>query len=501
MGVLPAAPDAIAAALAAGRDVALWPGGEVDSLRPWTKRDKAVLAGRKGFIKLAIITGVPIVPIATVGGPDSMPVITSGRRLAKALQLDKIARIKIMPISLSAPWGLSPGDAAGDPAADEDPHRVPGADRGRLRPGAHEGRRLHRGEVRGGARSRSRAAWTRWPGAAASRSSAEPSGPGRPAPYSGFMFRACAGLATCAAALALAAAGCGGDDGGGGNEPTAVAPARFADLLARLPAGEREAIALDVAGARRELGLPADAAPPAPPAHGTDGGRRLRGLVAATVLNYPIKDNGPLDRAVDYRRVTGLARVDGPPEVLLIATREPWDELKKALERGGWRERRDGVMERPAGPELRWVAGRDGFVVAAGDPSVPRAVLQGRTHTAPPLRALLTAADGPARAARMADPGSRCVRGFGASYSPAAAGGRFLVAVDAVPALAFRLKAGSRPLPARRLRDADAAGRRRARRRAVHVRGIDRPGRAAGVAGPRIVALLRLPLLTGALVS
>ena len=35
MGVLPAAPDSIATALAEGRDVALWPGGEVDSLRPW----------------------------------------------------------------------------------------------------------------------------------------------------------------------------------------------------------------------------------------------------------------------------------------------------------------------------------------------------------------------------------------------------------------------------------------------------------------------------------
>ena len=108
MGVLPAAPDSIAAALAEGRDVALWPGGEVDSLRPWTDRDKAVLAGRKGFIRMAINTGVPIVPISTVGGPDSMPVIFSGRRLAKLLQLDKVARLKKFPIVLSAPWGLSP---------------------------------------------------------------------------------------------------------------------------------------------------------------------------------------------------------------------------------------------------------------------------------------------------------------------------------------------------------------------------------------------------------
>ena len=44
MGVLPAAPDSIATALAHGRDVILWPGGEVDSLRPWKDRDEATLA-------------------------------------------------------------------------------------------------------------------------------------------------------------------------------------------------------------------------------------------------------------------------------------------------------------------------------------------------------------------------------------------------------------------------------------------------------------------------
>lgn len=108
MGVLPAAPDSISAALAAGRDVALWPGGDRDSLRPWLQRDEAVLAGRKGFIKMAIRSGVPIVPISTVGGPDSMPVLMSGRRIAKALQLDKVANLKVFPLALQAPWGISP---------------------------------------------------------------------------------------------------------------------------------------------------------------------------------------------------------------------------------------------------------------------------------------------------------------------------------------------------------------------------------------------------------
>jgi 1-acyl-sn-glycerol-3-phosphate acyltransferase len=108
MGVLPAAADSITAALAAGRDVALWPGGERDSLRAWRQRDEAILAGRVGFVKLAIRSGVPIVPISTVGGPDAMPVLATGRRIAKALRLDKFARLKMFPIAIQAPWGISP---------------------------------------------------------------------------------------------------------------------------------------------------------------------------------------------------------------------------------------------------------------------------------------------------------------------------------------------------------------------------------------------------------
>jgi 1-acyl-sn-glycerol-3-phosphate acyltransferase len=108
MGVLPARHESIEAALRAGHDVALWPGGERDSLRPWAQRDKATLAGRTGFVKLAIRAGVPIVPIATVGGADAMPVLFSGRRLAKLLQLDKLARLKRFPIAVQLPWGISP---------------------------------------------------------------------------------------------------------------------------------------------------------------------------------------------------------------------------------------------------------------------------------------------------------------------------------------------------------------------------------------------------------
>ena len=62
----------------------------------------------KGFVRMAISTGVPIVPVATIGGPDSMPVLARGRGLAKAMQLDRIARLKMFPIAISAPWGIAP---------------------------------------------------------------------------------------------------------------------------------------------------------------------------------------------------------------------------------------------------------------------------------------------------------------------------------------------------------------------------------------------------------
>jgi hypothetical protein len=37
-----------------------------------------------------------------------MPVLASGRRVAKVLRLDKFARLKMFPIAIQVPWGISP---------------------------------------------------------------------------------------------------------------------------------------------------------------------------------------------------------------------------------------------------------------------------------------------------------------------------------------------------------------------------------------------------------
>ncbi|MBK9344972.1 MAG: acyltransferase family protein [Burkholderiales bacterium] len=77
-GVINPTRENIEAAFARGHDVILWPGGEVDAFRSWSKRDQVVLGERTGFIRLAIRTNTPIVPVATIGGHDTLFVLSEG---------------------------------------------------------------------------------------------------------------------------------------------------------------------------------------------------------------------------------------------------------------------------------------------------------------------------------------------------------------------------------------------------------------------------------------
>ena len=107
LGAISPSRENLQAAFEKGDDVILWPGGEKDSFRSWTDRDKAVLGGRKGFIRMAMRAGVPIVPVATVGGHDTLFVLSEGRGLAKLLKLKERIRSELAPITLSWPFGLA----------------------------------------------------------------------------------------------------------------------------------------------------------------------------------------------------------------------------------------------------------------------------------------------------------------------------------------------------------------------------------------------------------
>ena len=110
-GVIPASRQGVSASLSAGCDVVIWPGGDVDAMRSWRRRDEAVLGGRMGFVRTAIRSGVPIVPVATVGGHDTAFVVSEGQWIANGL--DRVSGLKRklrgsqLPIVLGFPFGLT----------------------------------------------------------------------------------------------------------------------------------------------------------------------------------------------------------------------------------------------------------------------------------------------------------------------------------------------------------------------------------------------------------
>ena len=111
MGVIAANRKSVGTALEQGEDVVVWPGGEVDAMRSWWKRDVATLGGRKGFVKMAIRAGVPILPVATIGGHDTVFVLNEGKWLADALDkvlgLKKTLRGSNLPIIAGFPFPIA----------------------------------------------------------------------------------------------------------------------------------------------------------------------------------------------------------------------------------------------------------------------------------------------------------------------------------------------------------------------------------------------------------
>ena len=53
--------------------------------------------------------GVPIVPLVASGAQSTFYVISDNQWLAKTLRLDKMLRLKVLPLMLTFPWGLTLG--------------------------------------------------------------------------------------------------------------------------------------------------------------------------------------------------------------------------------------------------------------------------------------------------------------------------------------------------------------------------------------------------------
>jgi 1-acyl-sn-glycerol-3-phosphate acyltransferase len=112
-GTVAATPENAQRALDVGGALLVYPGGDYEVHRPSWDSAKVDFGGRKGFIRLAKERKVPLVPVVAIGGQETALFLSRGERLAKLFGLDRMFRLKVLPISLALPWGLNVGDMFG----------------------------------------------------------------------------------------------------------------------------------------------------------------------------------------------------------------------------------------------------------------------------------------------------------------------------------------------------------------------------------------------------
>jgi 1-acyl-sn-glycerol-3-phosphate acyltransferase len=93
-------PEVARAALSRGCALLVFPGGDVEAMRPWSERYRIELAGRTGFARLAREAGVPIVPLAICGSHSTFVVLPGGRALSRALGLKRLWGLESFPLTL-----------------------------------------------------------------------------------------------------------------------------------------------------------------------------------------------------------------------------------------------------------------------------------------------------------------------------------------------------------------------------------------------------------------
>jgi 1-acyl-sn-glycerol-3-phosphate acyltransferase len=112
-GTVAASPSNARKALESGAVLLVYPGGDYEVHRPTWDGHRVDFDRRKGFIRLALDQDVPIVPVVSIGGQETALFLSRGERLARLLALDRLFRLKVLPISLALPWGLNIGDMLG----------------------------------------------------------------------------------------------------------------------------------------------------------------------------------------------------------------------------------------------------------------------------------------------------------------------------------------------------------------------------------------------------
>ncbi len=90
LGVVHADREVAASALRSGGVVLVFPGGDYDAYRPTFAQNVIDFNGRKGYVRTAVETGVPIVPMVSIGGQETQLFLTRGTWLARQLGLTRL---------------------------------------------------------------------------------------------------------------------------------------------------------------------------------------------------------------------------------------------------------------------------------------------------------------------------------------------------------------------------------------------------------------------------
>jgi 1-acyl-sn-glycerol-3-phosphate acyltransferase len=106
-GTVPANRDNMRRALGRGAALLVYPGGDHETYRPTWESDRIDFAGRTGFAELAIELGVPIVPVVAIGGQETALFLGQGRRISRLLGLDRTLRLKVFPVQIAPPAGVT----------------------------------------------------------------------------------------------------------------------------------------------------------------------------------------------------------------------------------------------------------------------------------------------------------------------------------------------------------------------------------------------------------
>jgi 1-acyl-sn-glycerol-3-phosphate acyltransferase len=109
LGAVRASPESAHLLFATGHKALVYPGGDREVMRPYRHRHRIVFGPRRGYVRMALREGVPIVPVVTAGAHEAFMVLDDGGRVARAIEANRWARVNVFPTVLSVPWGLTVG--------------------------------------------------------------------------------------------------------------------------------------------------------------------------------------------------------------------------------------------------------------------------------------------------------------------------------------------------------------------------------------------------------